>query len=188
LESKRFSGIEMIVKPTEITITDAINLAVQTQGAGIDLTLRAVERFVGAGVIDFDNSRREIPPTEAIQWIEPSGAYLADNGDVKYAGDLHNWAFVELEPGAYIAKYNEIVEVPKDALGIVLPRSSMMRSGATVCSAVWDPGYCGRGLGLMQVMNPIKLYRNARICQIFFIRLEGLSERLYNGKYQGEGK
>lgn len=178
----------MIVKPSEISIIDAVNLAVQTQGAGIDLTLRAVERFAGTGAIDFDNARREIPPTEPIQWMEPTGAYLDDKDNVKYAENLANQAYVELQPGGYIAKYNEIVEVPKDALGIVLPRSSMMRSGATICSAVWDPGYSGRGLGLMQVMNPIRLYRNARICQIFFIRLENSTERLYDGQYQNEGK
>ena len=178
----------MIIKPSEITIIDAINLSVQTQGAGIDLTLRTVERFTGIGVIDFDNSRREIPQTEPIQWVEPTGAYLDNDGNMEYARDLINAAYINLEPGGYIAKYNEVVVVPNDALGIVLPRSSMMRSGATIYSAVWDPGYNGRGLGLMQVMTPIKLYRNARICQIFFIRLESNTERLYDGNYQGEGK
>lgn len=178
----------MIVNPTEISISDAVDMLIQIQGSGIDLSLRAVERFTGIGAIDFDNSRREIPPTEPISWIEPTGAYLDDNGNMNHANGLTNSAYVELEPGGYIAKYNEIVEVPKDALGVVLPRSSMMRAGATICSAVWDPGYNGRGLGLMQVMNPIRLYRNARICQIFFIRLENVSERLYDGKYQGEGK
>jgi dUTP pyrophosphatase len=197
----------MIVKPDTIRIENFIDPRVQIQGAGIDLTLRAVERFAGAGAVDFDNSRRELPPTEPIPWIEPAGAYLDDKDakggcsvnsgttthdtaggdDVKHAAGLENAAFVEVAPGGYIAKYNEVVEVPKDALGIVLPRSSMMRSGATIFSAVWDPGYRGRGMGLMVVTNPLRLYRNARICQIFFVRLEAAAEKLYDGKYQGEG-
>ena len=176
----------MIVNPDTIRIEDFIDLRVQIQGAGIDLTLLAVERFSGAGAVDFDNSRRELPPTEPIPWVEPTGAYL-NSDDVKHASGLENAAFVEVAPGGYIAKYNEVVEVPKDALGIVLPRSSMMRSGATIFSAVWDPGYRGRGMGLMFVTNPLRLYRNARICQIFFVKLEGEAQRLYEGKYQGEG-
>ncbi len=177
----------MIVKPTEISIIDAVDIAVQMQGAGIDLTLKAVERFTGVGAIDFDNTHREIPPTEPLIWHEPTGAYLDDSGNANHADGLNKSAYLDLKPGGYIAKYNEIVEVPKDALGIVLPRSSMMRAGATIYSAVWDPGYMGRGLGLMQILNPIRLYRNARICQILFIRLANIAERLYDGKYQGEG-
>lgn len=64
-----------------------------------------------------------------------------------------------------------------------------MRSGAILYTAVWDPGYRGRGQGLLNVYNPkgIKLKLNARIGQLVFFRLGKPSMRPYKGFYQKEG-
>ena len=78
------------------------------------------------------------------------------------------------------------MKVPLNAIGIVLPRSSLMRSGATVCSAVWDPGYKGRGIGLFIVYANITLYQNARVAQIVFIETKAETTKGYSGKYQNE--
>ncbi|MEM0319986.1 MAG: hypothetical protein QXS67_01040, partial [Candidatus Nezhaarchaeales archaeon] len=77
----------------------------------------------------------------------------------------------------------------RNYVAIGLPRSSLMRMGATIISALWDPGYEGRGEGLLLVENPygIILERNARVIQLIFVRLESEPESEYRGSYMYEG-
>lgn len=174
----------MIINPNSISIGDLVNAEVQVQGAGIDLTAGAIYKFTSGGALDFSNAKRRLPETAEIEWLVPGGGYEIQEDAV--AEHLIQQHFIDLAPGGYLVRYNEIVEVPADAVGIILPRSSLMRSGATLYSAVWDPGYKGRGQGLLNILNPIRLFKNARIGQIFFIRLEESASRLYQGKYQNE--
>jgi dUTP pyrophosphatase len=141
--------------------------AVQLQPAGFDLSVAAIARFAGAGVLDFDNSQRRLPEVEPLDWPQ-DGSALA------------------LTPGAYLATYNEQIAVPEDSAGIVLPRSSLMRCGAVLHSALWDPGYSGRGQGLLTVYAPLGLHRDARIGQFILLRLDQVATQLYAGQYQGE--
>jgi len=95
--------------------------------------------------------------------------------------------FIDLIPGAYIITYNEIIHLPKNVMALATPRSSLLRCGITVNTAVWDAGYSGRSQSLMVVYNPqgFRLQRNARIVQIIFLRLTKETEG-YQGSYQGE--
>lgn len=91
-----------------------------------------------------------------------------------------------LKRGNYIVVYREKVQIPQGVIGLVFPRSSLMRMGATLNTAVWDPGYEGRGEGLLVVHNRygLKIGRNDRIGQmIFFSAVQGGT---YDGEYQGE--
>ncbi|RLF14875.1 MAG: deoxyuridine 5'-triphosphate nucleotidohydrolase [Thermoprotei archaeon] len=144
-----------------------IDLNMQLQPAGIDLTLGKVFKFTSMGIIDFSNEKRRI----------------ADVEEIPFSKD----GYVDLPPGAYRIMFNEVVVVPKDCIAIALPRSSLMRSGATVITALWDPGYKGRSQGLLVVFNDkgIRLFKNARVAQLIFIRASGVS-RSYEGTYQGE--
>jgi dUTP pyrophosphatase len=147
------------------TIKDYIDLETQAQIAGFDLTVKEIMQLEDGGVLDFDNSQRLIPKHQILE----------KNDDV--------WI---LKPGGYLVKYNEIVEVPIDAVGIVLPRSSLMRCGATIFSAVWDPGYKGRGVGLMVTYAEIKVHQNTRIAQLMFIKTTEKTKKGYSGEYQNE--
>lgn len=147
------------------TIQEYIDLETQTQIAGFDLTVREIMQLEDGGVLDFDNSKRFIPQHESLEKTDDA------------------WI---LKPGGYLVKYNEIVEVPYDAVGIVLPRSSVMRCGATIFSAVWDPGYKGRGVGLMVTYAEIKMHQNTRIAQIMFIKTTEKTKKGYSGDYQNE--
>jgi dUTP pyrophosphatase len=84
--------------------------------------------------------------------------------------------------------FNEIVNIPKDVAALARPRSSLLRSGATLETALWDPGYRGRSQSLLVVYNPfgLRLKRNARLMQLVFLRLDNEAEKVYTGKYQGE--
>jgi dUTP pyrophosphatase len=67
-------------------------------------------------------------------------------------------------------------------------RSTLLRCGASLQTALWDPGYRGRSQSLLVVHNPsgLRLKRNARLMQLVFMRLEKKAEELYEGRYQGE--
>ncbi|MCX8163696.1 MAG: deoxyuridine 5'-triphosphate nucleotidohydrolase, partial [Candidatus Micrarchaeota archaeon] len=86
--------------------------------------------------------------------------------------------------------FNEIVNVPKDAIAIAQSRSSLLRAAAAVFNAVWDPGYSGRSEALLVVFNNkgLVLYKNAKIVQLVFIKIEKEAKQLYEGKYQNENK
>ncbi|MBD3189365.1 MAG: deoxyuridine 5'-triphosphate nucleotidohydrolase [Candidatus Heimdallarchaeota archaeon] len=146
-------------------IEDAIDLSKQAQINGVDLTVKEIFAISGEGVIDFDNSKRVIPDHKPLDLTE-------DN-------------YWKLQPGSYIVRYNEIVKVPLNALGILLPRSSLLRMGATIVGAWWDSGYQGRGQGLLIIGHPIKIYQNARIAQIVFLRSKPVKKG-YSGQYQLE--
>jgi len=144
-----------------------INLEEQAQPNGIDLTLREVALLQTAGKITVHNSQRLVSDL----------APLVFNG----------LGFVDLMPGAYTITYNEIVHLPKNIIALARPRSSLLRCGVTVDTAVWDAGYSGRSQSLMVVYNPqgFRLQRNARIVQLIFLKLTEETEG-YHGTYQGE--
>ncbi len=141
----------------------------QMQPAGIDITLREVQCFSNAGKIDFDNSQRKISETSAINY---------ENDEV------------HLVPGSYKVLFNEYVKIPGDTAGICLSRSSLLRCGANLECAMWDPGYEGRSEAMLVVRNEhgICLKKNAKIGQMVFIRLSEESESGYDGIYKGENK
>lgn len=141
---------------------------IQEQICGVDLTARSIERFVSSGSIDLDNSERRLAETEVVQF------------------DEDGWAF--LEQGAYLVTFNEIVRMPMDMMAFALPRSSLLRCGASLSTAVWDPGYKGRSQSLLVVHNPqgIRIKRDARLMQLVFITMKSAADRAYSGAYQGE--
>jgi dUTP pyrophosphatase len=144
-----------------------INLEEQVQPNGFDLTLREIALLQSSGIIAVQNSQRLVPDLAPL---------VFDGLD-----------FIDLVPGAYIITYNEIVHLPKNIMALGRPRSSLLRCGVTVGTAVWDAGYSGRSQSLMVVYNPqgFRLQRNARVAQLIFFRLSQKTEG-YHGAYQGE--
>ena len=148
-------------------VEDYIDLDTQVQANGFELTLRDVSVIQSAGRIDFDNSQRVIS--------EVSPLVFDGMGDI------------ELIPGTYLVTYNEVVHLPKNLMALGRPRSSLLRCGVTIGTAVWDAGYEGRSQSLLVVYNTrgIRLQKNARIMQLIFMEMTGESKG-YNGIYQGE--
>ncbi len=144
-----------------------INLEEQVQPNGIDLTLREVALLQTSGKIAVKDEQRLVSDLAPL---------LFDGLD-----------FIDLMSGAYIITYNEIVHLPKNVMALATPRSSLLRCGVTVNTAVWDAGYSGRSQSLMVVYNPqgFRLQRNARIVQLVFFQLTQDTEG-YHGAYQGE--
>ncbi len=146
-------------------IRDYIDLETQLQPNGFDCTLRKVARLKGCGRVDFDNSKRELPDLE---WV-----------------DFKEWVY--LPKGVYRAQLNEVVKLGRDIMAIARPRSTLVRCGANILTAVWDAGYEGRSEVGIVVHNEagIWLSRNARIVQLVFIKLTSETEE-YSGIYKGE--
>jgi len=144
-----------------------VNLDEQVQPNGIDLTLREVAMLQSSGRIAVKDSQRLVSNLAPL---------VFDGLD-----------FVDLMPGAYIVTYNEVVHLPKNVMAIATPRSSLLRCGVTVNTAVWDAGYSGRSQSLLVVYNSqgFRLQRNARIVQLVFLWLTGETEG-YHGAYQQE--
>jgi len=144
-----------------------INLEEQLQPNGIDLTLREVAMLQSPGKVTVSNSQR------VVSSLSP----LVFDG----------LGFIDLMPGAYSITYNEVVHLPQNIMALATPRSSLLRCGVTVNTAVWDAGYSGRSQSLLVVYNPqgFQLQRNARIIQLVFFRLANQTEG-YRGTYQNE--
>ena len=149
-------------------VESMIDPETQTQMCGVELTLQKIERFLTAGAVAFDNKERKLPETELVNFDE--------------------MGWIELTAGSYLVTFNEIVNIPKDVAAMARARSTLLRCGATLETALWDPGYRGRSQSLLVVYNPqgLKLKKNARLMQLVFLRLEKEAEKLYSGKYQGE--
>jgi len=149
-------------------VESMIDPETQTQMCGMELTLQKIERFTSAGTIAFDNRERVLPQTEPMDF-SPS-----------------DW--IDLPAGAYLVTFNEIVNIPKDVAALARARSTLLRCGASLETALWDPGYRGRSQSLLVVYNPqgLRLKKNARLMQLVFLRLGKEAEKVYSGKYQGE--
>jgi dUTP pyrophosphatase len=144
-----------------------IDLEAQLQTNGFDLTLREVSLPQSAGTLAAANSQRVLPALAPL---------VFDGQD-----------YLELVPGIYVITYNEVVHLPRNVMALGRPRSSLLRCGVNIGTAVWDAGYSGRSQSLMVVYNPygFRLQRNARMIQLVFFELTGETEG-YRGIYQGE--
>jgi dUTP pyrophosphatase len=148
-------------------VEEWVELEQQLQPNGIDLTLREIALLQSAGVIAVDNSQRRVSEL----------APLVFDG----------LGYIDLVSGTYLITYNEVVHLPENITALGAPRSSLLRCGVDIKTAVWDAGYSGRSQSLMVVYNPqgIRLQRNARIAQLIFFKLTRKTSG-YQGKYQGE--
>lgn len=147
-----------------------IEPAIQVQPNGIEMTLQSVHRLKGAGSIAFDNNERKLPQTEPLEF------------------DDNDWLY--LLPGIYKIVYNEVVNIPRGIAAIARARSSLLRCGVALETAVWDAGYSGRSESLLVVHNPdgFRIKRDARVVQLIFFKLSSSVDEGYSGIYQNENK
>jgi dUTP pyrophosphatase len=152
-----------------VELLDADVEAVHVQPNGVDLSLQAVWRLVGAGSLGCADDDRVLPARQ----------------DLAFGSD----GWLELGPGTYGVRYAEWIAVPIECGGLCFPRSSLLRMGVHVPTAVWDAGYAGRGEGLLVVTNPhgVRLQQGARIVQLILFELTEPARSAYAGRYQHEG-
>ena len=137
----------------------------QIQPHGLDVRLESVWRPTAAGRVGL--TEREVPPRAPLPFQEDGWQTLL--------------------PGGYVVRLCETVCLPKDIMALGFARSSLLRSGCGLLSAVWDAGYHGRSEVLLLVTNPVgfRVERGARIAQLVFFRLPTPTLG-YRGAFQGE--
>lgn len=161
-------ALQTLIEGPRPLISGYRSLEEQLQPNGFDLSVSEVGSFAGAGAIGCSNVNRSLPQVETLP----------------FAGD----GWIDLGPGSYQLRFNEVVDLPNDLMALGRPRSSLCRSGATVTTAVWDAGYRGRSTALLTVLNPagLRIERDARLVQLVFFTLVAPTERGYDGVYQHE--
>ena len=149
-------------------VEQMIDPEIQVQPNGVELTLQKVEAHKGTGAVAFDNSERKLPETVNLDF------------------DGEGW--VHLPKGSYKIMFNEVVNIPKDIAATAKPRSSLLRCGVTIETAVWDAGYSGRSESLLVVLNEegFRVKKDARVMQLLFYRLGEKVSEGYSGVYQNE--
>jgi len=149
-------------------VEDFVNARKQIGPNGVDLTVERLEEFETEGALDFTNEERMISKTKAVKLDEDGWTHIAK--------------------GSYKVVFNEVINMPNDLIAVARPRSSLLRSGASVETAVWDAGYRGRSVALLNVFNPfgLRIKRGARIAQIVFLKLLHPTREAYGGVYQME--
>lgn len=148
-------------KPSLIENVDENNI----QPSGVDLRVKCVYRLKNGGYIGVEN--RKNPDVEA---------------SAKEIGKK-----IIIKPNEFVlVETMEKVNMPKDVMAIVLPRSSLFRCGVSLHTAVVDPGFQGTlTFGMKNLSEfPFEIEIGSKIGQIVFEEVEG-NVKLYNGKYQG---
>jgi dUTP pyrophosphatase len=159
--------IKKLIAQNPPLIEGYINLEQQLQPNGFDITVRDVAMLQTHGQITVDNSQRVLPNLAPLVFDQ--------------------LGFMELMPGSYLITYNEIVHIPTNLMALARPRSSLLRCGVSIGTAVWDAGYSGRSQSLLIVYNQrgFRLQKNARVTQLIFMTLTSQTDS-YSGKYQNE--
>jgi len=152
-------------------IDEFINMETQIQQNGVDFTVKRIERIVGQGRIDFDNTYRQLPEVETVSIHQ-----IAPNGDKMY----------DLPQGCYLVTFNEYVRIPRNLMFRSVSRSTLIRCGASLESAIWDAGFEGYSQCALIVHNElgIQIHKDARIMQLVVEELNESVEKGYNGIYQ----
>jgi dUTP pyrophosphatase len=157
------SGLEIV---TRQLVRNLRHVPQQQQPCGVDLTLRQVSEWTSAATIDFDNTKRQAAKTSSLPFDNTSHT-------------------ITLQPGSYLVDFNETIQIPRNCMASVFPRSSLWRSGVGIDAGVIDAGYEGAMGALMEVKNPsgVVLYKNAKLAQVVFEEMRETVEG-YNGIYQ----
>src|SRR5712691_1991652 len=148
-------------------LVEGVDVDVQLQTNGIDLRVERIQRLASPGLLGATDAVREPAAREDV------------------ASDNDGWW--DLHRGAYVIGYREKVNLPHDLMALARPRSTLLRSGVAIHTAVWDAGYSGRGEGLLSIFNPkgYRLQRGAAVLQLVFFRLASPTAEGYKGENAG---
>jgi dUTP pyrophosphatase len=149
-------------------IDSYLSLNEQLQPNGFDLTLNNIQTIESEGIIGANPNDRVIPTAQILPF------------------DDSDW--IDLPRGSFLITFNEIVALPMNIMAFGRPRSSLLRSGVAIHTAVWDAGYKGRSQALLVVYNSngYRVQKYARLMQLVFLYLDQHTTQSYKGTYQHE--
>ncbi len=141
------------------------------EGAGFDLRLGEVYELEGEGFLGIEE--RDTPQAKLV------GKANLDH--------LQEEDFFIFKPGKYhLIKTIERVNLPTHLSGIILPRTTLFRSGLGLFNGIVQPGYQGElTFGLCNLgPSPVKIAFGARVVHITFHEVLGKGNQ-YRGQWQG---
>lgn len=145
----------------------------QIQQVGVDLRINKVFQVIGEATISKTNrvlpAYREILPTKLLTERKNETPIVMEEC----------W---RLQPGYYLWEGFEQIKLPENTMALLIHRSTLMRSGINIVSAIWDPGFSGPTGSNLNVLMPIKLERGACVAQIYFLNADAYSK--YEGIYK----
>lgn len=115
--------------------------------------------------------------------------YNSFNDKIEYE-DISTEDGVIIRPHSFLLGTSaEYIKLPNDLTAFVEGRSSIGRMGLFIQNAGWvDPGF--EGEITFELFNasdvPIMLTSGSRIAQLVFVKMIGVCEAPYKGKYQGQ--
>lgn len=141
------------------------------EGAGFDLCLGEVYELEGDGFLGIEE--RDTPNVKLIAKNDP------DKNERENS--------FEFKPGKYfLVKTIESVNLPTTLSGIIVPRTTLFRSGLGLFNGIVQPGYSG-GLtfGICNLgQSNIRISFGARVVHITFHEVLGVGNQ-YRGQWQG---
>ena len=161
-------SILKLIRAPQPLVEGYLDLEGQLQPNGFDFTLRELHEYSSVGELGRSASPSTLSEHEVLPF-DKSG-------------------FLHLAMGAYMVTLNEIVNLPRHIMALARPRSSLLRSGVAVHTAIWDAGYRGRSQALLTVYNPLgyRVAKGARLLQMVFMVLVSPVEEGYQGRFLGE--
>jgi len=149
-------------------IESYLSIDEQLQPNGFDLSLQDVSQLTSGGNMGSEPDQRKLSDAETLEF------------------DQDGW--LHLSPGPYLISFNEVMNLPLNLMALGLPRSSLLRSGVSIHTAVWDAGYRGRSQALLVIHNNhgYDLRKDARLMQLVFFHLTQPVGQGYQGRFLGE--
>lgn len=141
------------------------------EGAGFDLRLGEVFDLEGDGFLGVEE--RDTPKSKSLAKYD-SNKTESEN-------------YFIFEPGKYyLIKTIEKVNLPVNISGIILPRTTLFRSGLALFNGIIQPGYCGElTFGLYNLgKSKIKVSFGARVVHVTFHEVLGEGNK-YRGQWSG---
>ena len=161
-------SIGHMIESTPPLLEHFLSIEAQLQPNGFDMTVQEVAKLSNPGAVGVADADRVLSDTETVE----------------FGSD----GWLQLEPGPYLITFNEVVNLPLDVMALGRPRSSLLRSGVSIHTAVWDAGYHGRSQALLVVYHPggYRVQRDARLMQLVFFQMETAASKGYQGRFQSE--
>jgi deoxycytidine triphosphate deaminase len=135
-----------------------IHLPKQVGSSSVILTVKAVERLVGPGALDFGGGERKPAETEP---LEP---------EKERPEEPYGWW--ELGRGRYRLTYNESGSVREGHVGFLLPWREALESGLLHPTVFLPPGSSVPSVVVAVGAVGLRIKQNARVSELVFLRLE----------------
>jgi deoxycytidine triphosphate deaminase len=163
-----FSKLLEMVNQQQLVEKLHANELTKKGGVSFDFRVGEIHEFAGPGFLGVNE--RKTPDTRILGKFEEGKSCK-----------------VTLEPNKYyIVKTIEKVNTPKELAWVVIPRSTLFRSGLLLLGGLGDPGFCGECVcGLINLNNsPFTIEMGSRIANIVFHKIDGEASA-YTSSYHG---